>query len=162
MPSSPTDFSTQTLSHLNKYIKFADQKASVLLTGQLAFLGLFVNFLDQIWPGPGIEFRILSALTIGATLVAVVLAGWVIYPQTDPSGESLLFWENIKSKSIDDYEIKIKDLDEGSALDELIEENHLLAEVASSKYWRLKISLISTAGTVLFATFAVISLFWPS
>jgi hypothetical protein len=159
MSSSPTDFSTQTLSHLNAYIKFADQKASILLTGQLAFLGLFVNFLNQIWPGPSIEFQILSAVTIGATLVAGVFAGWVIYPQTDPSGENLLFWENIKTKSLDDYESKIKDLDEGSALDELIEENHLLAEVVSNKYRRLKISLISTAGTVLFATFAVISLF---
>lgn len=157
--SSPTDFSTQTLSHLNEYIKFADQKASILLTGQLAFLGLFVNLLNQIWPGPGIEFRILSALTIGATLVSGVFAGWVIYPQTDPSGENLLFWENIKSKSRDDYESKIKNLDEESTLEELIEENHLLAEVASNKYWRLKLALISTAGTVLFATFAVISLF---
>jgi len=66
MPSPPTDFSTQTLSHLNEYIKFADQKASVLLTGQLAFLGLFVNFLNQTWSGTGTGFQILAAGTIGA------------------------------------------------------------------------------------------------
>ncbi|WP_435159835.1 Pycsar system effector family protein [Haladaptatus sp. DFWS20] len=160
MPSPPTDFSTQTLAHLNEYIKFADQKASVLLTGQLAFLGLFVNFLSQNWFGPGIEFQVLASVTIGATLVAVVLAGWVIYPQTEPSGDNLLFWENINVESHDDYESQIKDLTEDAVLEDLIEENHLLAKVASIKYWRLKISLISTAGTVLFATLSAISLFW--
>ena len=159
MPSPSADLSTQTFTHLNAYVKFADQKASILVTGQLAFLGLFVSFLNQVWPGHSIEFRILSALTIGATLVAGVFAGWVIYPQTDPSGENLLFWGNINKKSLSDYESAIKNLDEGAALDELIEENYLLAEVASNKYCRLKISLISTGVTVLFAIFTVISLF---
>jgi|AntDeeMinimDraft_5_1070356.scaffolds.fasta_scaffold05657_5 hypothetical protein len=160
MPSPPTDFSTQTLSHLNEYIKFADQKASVLLTGQLAFLGLFVNVLDGNWGGAGIEFKILAAVTIGATLLAGVFAGWVIYPQTEPSGEALLFWENINAESLDEYESEIKGLDEDAVLGELIEENHLLAEVASNKYWRLKISLVSTAGTVFFATLSMVSMFW--
>jgi hypothetical protein len=159
--SSPTDFSTQTLSHLNEYIKFADQKASILLTGQLAFLGLFVNFLNQLWPGPGLEFRILSGMAITAILVSVVFAGWVIYPQTEPSGTNLLFWENITAKSLDNYKSEINALDEDSAIEELIEENHLLAEVASKKYKRLKIALISTAATVLFATLSSITLFWP-
>ena len=116
MPSPPTDFSTQTLSHLNEYIKFADQKASVLLTGQLAFLGLFVNVLDGNWGGAGIEFKILAAVTIGATLLAGVFAGWVIYPQTEPSGEALLFWENINAESLDEYESEIKGLDEDAVL----------------------------------------------
>jgi len=160
MSSPPTDFSTQTLSHLNEYIKFADQKASVLLTGQLAFLGLFVNFLNKNWVGASIEFKILAAVTIGAILLAGVFAGWVIYPQTEPSGEALLFWENINAKSLNDYESEIKDLDEDAVLGELIEENHLLAEVASNKYWRLKVSLVSTAGTVFFATLSTVSMFW--
>ena len=160
MPSPPTDFSTQTLSHLNEYIKFADQKASILLTGQLAFLGLFVNFLNQTWSGTGTGFHILAAGTVGATLVAVVFAGWVIYPQTEPSGENLLFWENINAKSLDNYESEIRSLDEDTVLEELVEENHLLSEVASNKYKRLKVSLITTAVTVFFATMSVISLFW--
>jgi len=160
MPSPPTDFSTQTLSHLNEYIKFADQKASVLLTGQLAFLGLFVNFLNKNWAGAGIEFKIPAAVTIAATLLAGVFAGWVIYPQTRPSGEAFLFWENINAKSLNDYESEVKDLDEDAMLRELIEENHLLAKVASNKYWRLKISLVSTAGTVFFATLSTVSMFW--
>jgi hypothetical protein len=90
----------------------------------------------------------------------VVFAGWVIYPQTEPSGENLLFWENINAKSLDNYESEIRSLDEDTVLEELVEENHLLSEVASNKYKRLKISLITTAGTVFFATMSVISLFW--
>ncbi|WP_119815050.1 Pycsar system effector family protein [Halalkaliarchaeum desulfuricum] len=159
MPSPPTDFSAQTLSHLNEYIKFADQKASVLLTGQLAFLGLFVTVLDGNWAGADVEFKILAAMTIGATLLAGVFAGWVIYPQTEPSGGALLFWENINAKCLDDYESEIKGLDEDAMLGELIEENYLLAEVASNKYWRLKVSLVSTAGIVFFATLSMVSLF---
>lgn len=160
MASPPTDFANQTLSHLNEYIKFADQKASVLLTGHLAFLGLFVNFLNENGSGAGIEFKVLAAVTIVGTLLAGMFAGWVIYPQTEPSGEALLFWENINAKSLDNYESDIKGLDEDAVVSELIEENHLLAEIASNKYWRLKVSLISTAGTVLFATLSAVSMFW--
>lgn len=159
MVSPPTEFSNQTLSRLNEHIKFADRKASVLLTGHLGFLGLFVNFLNEHWAGSGIWFKSLAAITIGAILLAGVFAGWVIYPQTEPSGEALLFWENINRYSFDSYETQIEELDEDAVLDELIEENHLLAEVASNKYRRLKFSLVATAGAVSFSILSIIPIF---
>lgn len=36
-------FIERTQNHLNKYIALADQKASILLTDQLAFLGLIAT-----------------------------------------------------------------------------------------------------------------------
>jgi len=156
--STPTELSERTLDHLNEYIKFADQKASILLSGQLAFLGLFANLLMQNWSGTPGHFKVLALLTVACALIAAVLAGWVIYPQTSNDGKNLLFWETIVDKSEDEYNEKIHSLSDTDVLNELIEENHQLAEVASSKYIRLKYSLIATALMLPFATLAVIVL----
>ncbi|MFC7175034.1 hypothetical protein ACFQL0_20020 [Haloplanus litoreus] len=66
-------------SHLNTYIKVADQKASILLTAQLAFLGLFSNALRTLFSDTGLLFHSLATLTTVAALAGIFLAGWVVY-----------------------------------------------------------------------------------
>jgi len=46
---SKEDFSLLIHRHLNKYITLADNKASILLSAQLAFIGLSANFLNNVW-----------------------------------------------------------------------------------------------------------------
>lgn len=155
MTSPPTDFSERTLSHLNEYIKFADQKASILLSGQLTFLGLFANLLIGTWSDSVCAFQVLSTITVALSLISAILAALVIYPQTSSSGSNLFFWENIRHYSEDKYEDKIKSLDEEGVLDQFVEENYELANIASSKYTRLKQALIVTFISISFAIWSV-------
>lgn len=159
MSSPPTDFSKQTLSNLNEEIKFADRKASALLTGQLAFLGLLVNVLNGNWAEASIAFKLLSAGTALTTFLGAVFAGWVIYPQTESSGDALLFWGDISTKSLDNYKSKINKINKDKILKELIKENYLLAEIVSNKYDRLKCSLKLTAVSIVLAALSMSSLF---
>ncbi|TKX61119.1 hypothetical protein EXE48_08715 [Halorubrum sp. ASP1] len=158
---SPDELVTRTNDHLNQYISLADNKASILLTAQIAFLGLFANAVSDL----SIESQIVrwgAILSVGFTVAGVFLSGWVVYPRTPKPETGLIFWENIiEYDSKEEFRDEFKQLEDGRAQTELIEENYDLATVASSKYCFLRWSLRFTAGTVVFAVIAgVVFLFF--
>ena len=149
------EFVYDTKDHLNKYIKQADQKASILLTAQLAFLGLFANALktlsisNQAWVQ---NFAYVSGM-LG--LIGAFLAGLTVYPRTPKQETGFILWDNIRQfRSESDFRGAIHDLEKDKILDEVIGENYKLAKVAKDKYLFLKWSLIVTAGMVIFAVLA--------
>ncbi|QIB79068.1 hypothetical protein G3A49_13370 [Haloferax volcanii] len=151
-------FARRTQDHLNGYIKFADQKASILLTAQLAFIGLYSNIIKTSWENSASCFKLASAITILFGLIATGLAGWTIYPRTPDTQQGLMLWSGIKDMGETKYKKKIKSLESDDVFDEILDENHKLAIVAENKYRNLRISLISTGLMLLFALLAVILL----
>lgn len=144
-------------SHLNTYIKVADQKASILLTAQLAFLGLFTNALRTLFPDTGLLFHSLAALTAVAALAGIFLAGWVVYPRTQPpdADEGFFFWNDILDyPSATSYGDALAELEDDGIHDELTSENYTLAEIAQEKYYYLRWSLRATAAMVVLAALA--------
>lgn len=153
-----TEFSSEELAkrthtHLNTYISSADQKASILITGQFAFLGFYGSGISNVWAGTAFCFKLYSGLAIAIGLIGAALAGWVVYPRSPQGGENgLMFWESITNKSQSDFVSEVNDLSDSDALNELIKQNHSLAEVTDSKYKFTKLALIATAMSVGFAS----------
>ncbi|WP_152420359.1 Pycsar system effector family protein [Halococcus thailandensis] len=139
---------------MNQYISLADNKASILLTAQFAFLGLSANALNNL------TFQ--SSVVLGSAflsgifgIVSIFLSGWVVYPRTPTPQKGVIFWENIVAhESAEAFLEDIRGLDKGDVQEHLVRENYNLATVAHNKYRFLRWSLRGTAGML---TFAVIS-----
>lgn len=143
--------------HLNTYIRIADQKASILLTAQLAFLGLFSNALRTLFPDTGLLFHGLAILSVIGGLVGIFLAIWVVYPRTHPpdADKGFFFWADILDyATASDYSEALTELENDGIHDELTSENYTLAKIAREKYYYLKWSLRATAAMVMFAASA--------
>lgn len=158
---TPNELVTRTHDHLNRYITLADNKASILLTAQIAFLGLFANAFRML---PGVDDLVLFLAVIsgGFGVVAVFLSGWVVYPRTPKPQTGLIFWENIvEFESSDEFSEEVEKLDANGAKKYLIRQNYYLAVVAEGKYRWLRWSLRVTAGMVVFAAVAGgLQIFW--
>jgi len=144
-------------NHLNTYIRVADKKASILLTAQLAFLGLSLNALRTLFPNTGTGFRSLAVLGGLSGLAGIFLAGWVVYPRTQPpdTDEGFFFWDDILDHpTAADYGEALSELDDESVQDELTSENYVLAGVAQEKYYYLRWSLRATAAMVILSVVA--------
>ena len=149
---SSEELAKRTHTHLNTYITSADQKASILLTALFAFLGFYGSGVGAVWQDASLSFKLLSGLTIGSGLIGALFAGLVIYPRS-PQGEEdgLMFWESITSRDQSTFVSEVTSLNDDAALEEIIKQNHTLAEVADGKYKYTRCALIATAVSVGFA-----------
>lgn len=158
--SDKEEFAERTQDHLNEYIKFADKKSSILLTAQLAFIGLYANIIRNGWEGANCTFKTLSVVTVLTGLGAIGLAGWTVYPRTPDTEEGLMLWKTIVNMGEETYIESVSSLDSDSVFNEILEENHKLAVVADRKYKYLRLSLILTGAMVPAALLAVLVLLW--
>lgn len=111
---SKLEFVYNTKDHLNTYIKQADQKASILLTAQLAFLGLFANALKALSISNQIWVRNFAYASGVAGLIGVFIAGWTIFPRTPKQETGFIFWDNIREyESEEEFRESTSELDEG-------------------------------------------------
>lgn len=146
---TPDELVTRTHDHLNRYITLADNKASILLTAQFAFLGLFANAIriltiesDLVWWS--------ALLSTGFGVIGIFLSGWVVYPKTPKPETGFIFWENISEyESAEAFQKAINKLGDGDAQEQLVRENYDLAKVASNKYYYLRWSLRFSGAMVL-------------
>jgi hypothetical protein len=158
--SDKEEFAERTQDHLNEYIILADKKSSILLTAQLAFIGLYINIIRNGWAGANCAFKILSVITVLTGLGAIGLAGWTVYPRTPDTEEGLMLWKTIVNTGEENYIKKIQSINSDSIFNEILEENHKLAVVADKKYKYLRLSLILTGAMVLASLLAVLVLLW--
>lgn len=150
-PDQVIKFLEQTHAHLNQNINLADQKASILLTADIAFLGLFANLIESNWGSSTEIFKIGSLVTIIAAVIGIVLAGWTVYPRTPKESGSLMYFGAISGRSLDQYQHELADLNKELALEELVNENHNLSIVAANKFQNFRRGLLATAVMIVFA-----------
>lgn len=152
---TPEQLAERTLSHLNTYIGSADQKASILLTAQFAFLGFSTTVIKDLLDTTSSEFQMAALLGGVSGVVGALLAGSVVYPRTPKAEEGFIFWEHITEfESREGFQEAFGELSNEAALDELTKQNYSLAKVADRKYRHLRWSLIATAGMLGFAVIA--------
>jgi hypothetical protein len=152
MPSEQVrKFVERTHTHLNHNIKLADQKASILLTGNIAFLALYSNFIELNWGSGSFIFKIVSVLTICVGLAGIALAGWTVYPRTPQETGSLMYWGAIHMRSFDEYQNECQNLNEELLFDEMINENYNLALVAAKKFHHFRMALLFTGIMIILA-----------
>lgn len=148
----------RTQDHLDHYINVADRKASILLTGHLAFLGLYANVVKFALTTPSKLAVSAISLTIISTLIAGGLALSVVYPRTPETSGGYMFWGSILDRSEDEYRAEMKEIDSQSAFDEFVDENYALAQVAAQKYRYFRYSLFATGVFVILALFSYVTI----
>lgn len=146
-----TEFVRLTQDHLNHYIAAADKKASILLTGHLAFIGLFGNAIKGSFQSPSALFLAITGVAVAGGLLAALLALLVILPRTPETPTGYILWSSILEMSEEDYREEMLALEPNVAFEELADENYALAKVADKKYSYLRRSLLTTFVMVFFA-----------
>lgn len=163
-PRNLTDYTPAQLSergqeHLNRYISLADRKASALLTGQLAFLGLGASATTGLFTESGALFVASTVAAAICGLLGLGLSIVVIFPRTSKPSNGHLFWKDIlEFENSDEFIKSFTNLKNHEAVEEVVAVNYELAKVAESKYDRLRWSLIATFGMLFFASIAGIFL----
>jgi hypothetical protein len=150
---STKEFSRLTYEHLNSYIKLANQKASILLTAQLAYLAISANALNKGLIMENKQIQIISVVTALTSAGAAYFAARTVYPDTPDTTQGLLLWESILENRAEEYQQIILENDPDDFLIELLDENYQLARVADTKYNHLRNSLRLTGVMVLLSLF---------
>jgi hypothetical protein len=150
---SSEQLAERTQDHLNEYIIAADRKASILITGQFAFLGLAATALSNLDQLPTGYFRLFVIATAVFGILAILLSIVVIYPRTPSPSEGYIFWGNIRQFESDSgFHEAVAALDDEEAIEALNKENYSLARVAKTKYSYIRWSLRATIAMVLLAS----------
>jgi hypothetical protein len=146
----------RTFSHLNASIKLADQKASLLLSGQLTFIGLYLNFFGNDLLGSD-SLLACSSLVVFVSLAAVCCAGAVITPRTVDADDGLFLWKSIlQRESHTQYEADLEAKTQQELRSEVLRQNYHLAQVATRKYRALKWALAFSGAMLLLTIVSVV------
>lgn len=151
-------FSQLVRDHQNAYIRVADNKASILLSGLVAYLGLSLSVIGTNLRAEGMFFHIVAAISVMSAIVGIYYAASAVYPNTPSTPQGLIMWESIIEKSEERYRKTIKSKNSDELLDELIDENYQLAKVNSTKYQQVRHALQATIPTVVFGILAMVLL----
>lgn len=150
------EFALLVNEHINSYIRLADNKASILLSALVAYLGISLGVLGSLWSGGGTFFQISSSLTVLTALLAVYYSASAVYPKTPETPQGLILWDSIAKRTREEYLGEIKNRSDEQLLEELIDENYMLAKVSVEKYSQVRSALICTGVTVALALATVI------
>lgn len=144
--------------HINAYIKVADQKASILLSGQLAFFALSANFVPSEWNNFGINVKASIILTVILALGGVLFSILTVTPQEETQGRAgYILWKDIlEHKNEDQFVENTKALTEDDVIQSLGEEVYKISKVADQKYDNLRISIYLTGAFLLMGIFAAV------
>lgn len=144
--------------HVNSYIKVADRKASILLTGQLTFSGLVGNIIRRNWNSMGDWLRFSISISGIIMFLAITFALLVVFPRSQNNDEKgILFWEKVRNHNgRAGYERAIKNLDGDDMIRILSNEVHDVSSIATKKYDWLNRSLKATYLVLLIVLGSVI------
>lgn len=155
------EFSELVRNHQNSYIRVADNKASILLSGLIAYVGLSLSVMASNLETEGTAFLLVAALSVLSALASIYFAASAVYPSTPETPQGLIMWESILENSEEEYRQIIRSKSSDQLLDELIDENYQLAAVNDEKYRYVRLALLSTIPTVGFGILAMVLLALP-
>ena len=136
------------LSRLLQWIAAAEARVSVVLGIATAMLGSMAIFAPaaKTWP---IGIWVMVCLTlffIGGSLVCLSKAS---FPRTNGPKGSLLYFEGIKARDLYEYRLAMKSLTLSMYIDDLTDQCHVNAQIASLKYSWLKNSQIYLFASII-------------
>lgn len=139
---------TKATTHFNQYISQADRKASILLSGHLAYIGFFVSS-DFFKIGD-----LVSQLPVLLSSLTVLTAIIVVIPRMrddnrDTSMLGNLHWGEVAEASNSQFVEEITSTDVETGLSSLAASNQALAKVLRRKYRWLRISMFGTVATLI-------------
>lgn len=157
MDVTAEDVMHEARARLDRYILAADQKASILLTAQLAFVGLIINVTGSSWKQINQISQNIFFVGMICAVVSVVLSGLVVYPRTNSATNGHLFWQDILTNEREGYKSEMFELSRSEAAEEMLNENYALAAIADKKHNYLRYSLLTTAAMIMVLIVAAIA-----
>ncbi|SDL43591.1 hypothetical protein SAMN04487922_13418 [Bacillus toyonensis] len=150
------DYNKHNLVYIGEYIKLADQKASIVLTINVALIGFFINYLKEAdWNKSPVSkvFLIIGILTL------VLSAGYalfkVLWPRYNSNTSEYMSWGGIAAYSNpDDYVNKLRESEETVFFDDMAKQNLAVAKICAVKYKFLKCSYFAFVTGILISGFA--------
>lgn len=146
-----SEFVLMVHDHLNQYIQLADSKSSLLLSAQIAYLGLFGNIVRTLWQNSGNWFKISVAFTAASLILAVLFAALAVYPRDPETNQGLIFWQSILRQNERSYRLAVLDASGEDLLHEVIDENYALAKVSDGKYDNVRRTMVFTGSGIFFS-----------
>lgn len=138
----PVEQLENTLGRLLHWISSADAKTTPILaicTSMLGFLSVLAPKASE-WSAGLIILSLLVGLPLIVSLVALF---FVTFPSTKGSRASLIYFEGIKAKPRDEFVQDVAKRDETKYVTDLAEQCHRNAEIASAKFFAIRVSMRS-------------------
>ena len=134
------EFLEKTLSRLLEWIRSADSKITPVLAISTSMLGVMAVLVPKVssW---NFLAMLVGILTVAPLLICVLFLFLACFPRTDGPVDSLVYFETIKALDHKAYLSKIKQMTTEEYSIDLAKQCHRNAEIASSKYFRLKIAI---------------------
>ncbi len=149
------DYLEKELSRLLAWIQAADSRASIILPIDTAMLGLMAALLPKYIciSNQMLAFPILAMLLLLFSITCLVFSS---FPRTDGPKNSIIFFNGIAKRNINEYESSVLNLTINEYESDLIQQCHINAEIADVKYQWVKRSM---AGLFLATPFWIISIY---
>jgi hypothetical protein len=137
-----------TLARQLAWIAAADAKTGFVFVAATAMLGLLASAAPAYgkWTALGVILSVLATTLLLASLTALVAA---VFPRTHGPKLSIIFFGGIASRDVDAYRSDVQSLDEDAYAEDLIQQCHINAKIASTKYHWVKIASVFLALSVL-------------
>jgi len=135
-------FLEKTLTRLLEWIRAADSKIPPVLAISTSMLGVMAVFVPKVSDWTSLS-ALVGILALVLLLVCLFFLSIACFPRTDGPTDSLIYFETIKALDYDAYLNKIKQMTTTGYSVDLAKQCHRNAEIASSKYFRLKIAMVS-------------------
>jgi hypothetical protein len=142
-----TAFLEMSLDRNLAWIGAADAKTAVVFGLDTAMIGLIAAAAPAYgkWTSVGVWFAATAAALLIASLASLFAA---VFPRTKGPRLSLIFFGGIADRSVDEYRDDVTAFDEEAYVEDLIQQTHVNASIASAKYrwvkWASKLLYLST------------------
>lgn len=129
-----------TLARLLDWIRAADIKIAPILAIDTTMLGVFAALAPkhQRWT---ILAAIVAVLAVIPLLVSLFFLFFAAFPRTKGPKGSLLYFEGIKSREPNDFLKAVQEMSKGQLIEDLANQCHRNAEIASAKYAHLRTAI---------------------
>jgi hypothetical protein len=165
------EIAEKTLERTIGFVNSCDTKASIVL----ALVGILLTVISTELPTyivstkgkddfqNSVIFMLFIACTVLSFLFIAIATAFlisVLFGRLNSSGNSNIYFGNIKSYNLDDYKKRIKYLTDCNYERDLIEQIYINARICSKKYRKFNISLVFLAiGMVFFIGAIFIEIF---
>ncbi|MEM5008348.1 Pycsar system effector family protein [Priestia megaterium] len=138
------DYHKHNLVYIGEYIKFADQKAGVAITLNIALVGFFFNYIRGATMSEHVVAKVFLIIGVLTLLVStLILLFKVLWPRYTTDVSQYMSWGGIASfNSSQDYSAEISSKTNAQFLDDMAQQNYFLGVVCLKKYKSLQLGLL--------------------
>lgn len=129
------------LDRLLGWVRAAEPRLALVISMSTAMLGALAVFAPRAteWTFFGITSTVLSVLPL---LLSLIFSGVATFPRTQGPGGSLIFFGGIAKCELGDYKDQMKALTPERHLNDLLNQCHRNAEIATKKYFWAQAAMI--------------------